>query len=349
MFHPAAGLYFSIRSIHATAPRLRFLLCPIFWRLNKMIIKKHLTVLSLILCAMASLFHASAVVASEKSVRANSELQLASVHAVIYDLESDQEIYSKNADIPVPIASITKLMTAMVVLDAGLPLDELISVNSEDRDLLKNTYSRVRLGSKLSRREMLKLALMSSENRAASALGRHYPGGRQKFIRAMNEKARRLGMFNTYFADTTGLSSENTSTASDLVKLVVAANQYPLIREFTTATSHAATFRNPRYKLSFVNTNALVRRDKWDIQLSKTGYTREAGRCLVMVTEVDRRPVVMVLLDSYGKLTPVGDAGRVKKWMETGVASTISAQAKHYQRERYNQRLSVAASDSNQG
>src|SRR5690606_40268920 len=114
-------------------------------------------------------------------------------------------------------------------------------------------------------------------------------------------------------------------------------------------SSDLATFRNPRYKLSFVNTNALVRRDKWDIQLSKTGYTREAGRCLVMVTEVDRRPVVMVLLDSYGKLTPVGDAGRVKKWMETGVASTISAQAKHYQRERYNQRLSVAASDSNQG
>src|SRR5690606_14184119 len=206
-----------------------------------------------ILCAMASLFHASAVVASEKSVRANSELQLASVHAVIYDLESDQEIYSKNADIPVPIASITKLMTAMVVLDAGLPLDELISVNSEDKDLLKNTYSRVRMGSKLSRREMLMLALMSSENRAASALGRHYPGGRPMFIRAMNEKARRLGMFNTHFADTTGLSSENISTASDLVKLVTAANQYPLIREFTTAASHAPTFQSPRYKLSYVN------------------------------------------------------------------------------------------------
>ena len=314
-----------------------------------MIIPKYLTVLSLTLCAMVGLIHTTAATASEKNIRAASELQLASVHAVVYDLESGHEIYSKNADIPVPIASITKLMTAMVVLDAGLPLDELISVNSEDKDLLKNTYSRVRMGSKLSRREMLMLALMSSENRAASALGRHYPGGRPMFIRAMNEKARRLGMFNTHFADTTGLSSENISTASDLVKLVTAANQYPLIREFTTAASHAPTFQSPRYKLSYVNTNVLVRRDQWDIQLSKTGYTREAGRCLVMLAHVDRRPVVMVFLDSYGKLTPVGDAGRVKKWMETGVASTISAEAKNYQRERYNQRLSVAASESNQG
>src|SRR5690606_22551695 len=181
MFHPAAGLYFSIYFIHATAPRLRFLLCPIFWRLNKMIIPKYLTVLSLTLCAMVGLIHTTAATASEKNIRAASELQLASVHAVVYDLESGHEIYSKNADIPVPIASITKLMTAMVVLDAGLPLDELISVNSEDKDLLKNTYSRVRMGSKLSRREMLMLALMSSENRAASALGRHYPGGRPMF------------------------------------------------------------------------------------------------------------------------------------------------------------------------
>lgn len=341
-----AAFFHSFDSRHGTA--FAVIAVPDFWRLNNMNIKKYLTVFSL-LCVMVGVLPANPAQAAGKNKQTYSELQLASVHAVVYDLEAGREIYSKNADTPVPIASITKLMTAMVVLDAGLPLDELISVNSEDRDLIKHTFSRVRMGSKLSRREMLKLALMSSENRAASALGRHYPGGRHMFVQAMNEKARRLGMHNTYFADSTGLSSENISTAADLVKLVKAASQYPLIREFTTAISHEARFQNPRYRLSFVNTNSLVRKDRWEILLSKTGYTREAGRCLVMVANIDHRPVVMVLLDSYGKLTPVGDAGRVKTWMETGVITGISAEAKNYQRERYNQRLSVAANGNNQG
>jgi D-alanyl-D-alanine endopeptidase (penicillin-binding protein 7) len=245
------------------------------------------------------------------------KLQLASSKAVVFDAQTGEVLYAKNANASAPIASITKLMTAMVVLDGKLPMEEMLTISKEDEDKLKGTYSRLRIGTRQSRKEMLRLALMSSENRAASALGRHYPGGRSAFIAAMNRKAAALKMTHTRFADSTGLSSGNVSSAGDLVTLTQTASGYPLIREFTTTPNRTVTFPQPRYKLDFVNTNRLVRGGAWDIQLSKTGYTNEAGRCLVMKTRVGNRPVVMVLLDSQGKLTPLGDANRIKRWIET--------------------------------
>lgn len=247
-------------------------------------------------------------------------LQLASARAVVFDARTGEVLYEKNADNSSPIASITKLMTAMVVLDAKLPMDEMLTISKDDIDRLKGTYSRLQIGTRNSRKEMLRLALMSSENRAASTLGRHYPGGRPAFVAAMNAKAEALKMTHTHFADTTGLSSKNIASAGDLVVLVQAASRYPLIRDFTTIPNQTVRFPQPRYTLDFLNTNRLVRKGSWDIELSKTGYTSEAGRCLVMKTRVANRPLVMVLLNSQGKLTPLGDANRIKRWLETGAS-----------------------------
>jgi D-alanyl-D-alanine endopeptidase (penicillin-binding protein 7) len=247
-----------------------------------------------------------------------TRLQLASSKAVVFDAQTGRVLYSKNANSTAPIASITKLMTAMVVLDGKLPMDEMLTISKDDVDHLKGTYSRLRIGTRQSRKEMLRLALMSSENRAASALGRHYPGGRTAFVAAMNRKAAALKMSHTHFSDTTGLSSRNQSSAGDLVVMAQTASQYSLIREFTTTAQRTVSFPQPRYSLDFVNTNRLVRGGSWDIQLSKTGFTNEAGRCLVMKTRVGNRPLVFVLLDSQGKLTPLGDANRIKRWLETG-------------------------------
>ncbi len=261
-------------------------------------------------------------------------IELGSVSALVYDAGAGEVLYEKNHRFTVPIASITKLMTAMVVLDANLPMDEWLTITREDRDTLKNTYSRVRFGSELTREDLLLIALMSSENRAASALGRHYPGGRTAFIKAMNAKAAALGMKNTRFVDSTGLSDANVSTAEDLVKMVSAAMNYDKIREFTTTADHLAKFRSPRYNLSYVNTNLLVRRGEWDIGLSKTGFINEAGHCLVMQAEIDGKPIVMVFLDSFGKRTSVGDAARVKKWINTGKSGPIARSARDYARSK---------------
>jgi D-alanyl-D-alanine endopeptidase (penicillin-binding protein 7) len=250
-------------------------------------------------------------------------LQLASSKAIVFDARTGQILYAKNANNTTPIASITKLMTAMVTLDAKLPMGEMVTITRDDVDTLKGTYSRLRIGTRQSRKEMLRLALMSSENRAASALARHYPGGRGAFIAAMNRKATALKMSHTQFADSTGLSSRNVSSAGDLVLMTQAASSYPLIREFTTAT-RTVSFAQPRYTLDFVNTNRLVRGGAWDIQLSKTGFTNEAGRCLVMKTMVGNRPLVMILLDSQGKLSPLGDANRIKRWLEAPVRTTTA-------------------------
>ena len=247
-----------------------------------------------------------------------ARLQLASAKAMVFDAASGRVLYAKNADASVPIASITKLMTAMVVIDGTLPMDEMLSITTDDVDRLKMSYSRLRVGTRQSRKEMLWLALMSSENRAASALGRHYPGGRTAFIRAMNAKAVSLGMHHSRFADSTGLSSENRSSAGDLVLMAQAASRYPLIRQITTTPKRTVKFPQPRYSLDFVNTNRLVVGGSWNIELSKTGFTNEAGRCLLMKTKLSNRPVVVVLLDSQGKLTPLGDAGRIRRWLETG-------------------------------
>ena len=253
-------------------------------------------------------------------------LHLESTKAVVFDANTGQVLYSKNAEATAPIASITKLMTAMVVLDAKLPMSEMLTISKDDIDRLKGTYSRLQIGTRQSRAEMLRLALMSSENRAASALGRHYPGGRKAFIAQMNRKAAALRMTHTHFEDTTGLSSRNLSSAGDLVKMTQAASRYALIREYTTTAQRTVSFPQPRYSLGFVNTNRLVRGGSWDIELSKTGFTNEAGRCLVMKTRVADRPLVMVLLNSQGKLTPVGDATRIKQWLE-GAPQNRTAQA----------------------
>lgn len=252
-----------------------------------------------------------------------SKLKLASTSVLVLDAAAGHPIYSKAADTVTPIASVTKLMTAMVVLDAAQPLDETVTVDIADLDLLRGSHSRLRLGSELSRREMLRLALMSSENRAASSLARHYPGGFTAFIAAMNKKAADLGMNHTHFSDATGLSSENVSTANEVALMVKAAAAYPLIRDATTTPSHYVEVQPTGTLLGFNNTNSLVRGGEWNIQVSKTGFIREAGKCLVMLATIASRPIVIVLLDSYGTLTRVGDANRVKYWLETGEAMPI--------------------------
>lgn len=252
-----------------------------------------------------------------KSAVANRSVvpELKSSSALVVD-QSGRALFAKNVDQVVPIASITKLMTAMVVLDAGLPLTEQIAISEDDRDLLKGTHSRLRIGTVLSRRELLHLALMASENRAAEALSRVYPGGTRAFVAAMNQKAVELGMWRTRFVDGTGLSSENVSTAQDLTRMVAAAYHYPLIREFTTDSGTTVQLGNGR-SMNYNNSNRLVKSHEWQIGLSKTGYISEAGRCLVMQAQIAGKPVIIVLLDSWGKLTRIGDANRIKRWMET--------------------------------
>ncbi|MGH8762710.1 MAG: D-alanyl-D-alanine endopeptidase [Nitrosospira sp.] len=250
-------------------------------------------------------------------------LNLKSHAALILDAQHERILFSKNADTVMPIASITKLMTAIVVLDAQLPLGEKITVESADIDVLKNTRSRLRVGTSLTRRELLRLALMSSENRAAAALGRAYPGGINAFVEAMNNKAFELGMGNSYFVDSTGLNSANVSTARDLAKMVDAAYDYNIIREFSTTAKHAVVFGDEDRSLQFSNSNNLVRSGNWDIGISKTGFLSEAGRCLVMQAKISGKPVIIVLLDSWGKNSRIGDANRIKKWMEIGFARKV--------------------------
>ena len=246
-----------------------------------------------------------------------AKLRLHSMNALVVSAD-ESTIYAKNAEQVAPIASITKLMTAMVVLDAKQDPSELLTIDIADLDMLKGSHSRLRLGVELTRGEMLRLALMASENRAASALCRYYPAGNDACIRAMNIKAHQLGMRNTHFVDATGLNSDNQSTAKDLAKMVLAASKYPLIREFSTTPGTVVDAAPTGRQVSFANTNSLVRTGSWDIQLQKTGFIREAGRCVVMLANVASKPVVIVLLDSIGKLTRVGDANRIRHWLETG-------------------------------
>ena len=236
--------------------------------------------------------------------------------AMIVHQETGEIIYQKNAYTTASIASLTKIMTAMVVLDSGINLNEEVKITKADIDRIKRTGSRIPLGARLTRYELLKFALMASDNRAASALSRSYPTGQKGFIDAMNVKAKQLGMFNTVFADPSGLNKNNVSTARDLVRMAQAAYQYPEIRNLTTQSKGEINYGKRNYKIGFVNTNRLVRKGDWDIGLSKTGFIREAGRCLVMQAMVKDEPVIMVFLDSYGKLTRFADAKRVKKWME---------------------------------
>lgn len=268
--------------------------------------------------------HASSTAAPAKKVTASAaeqwqatkRLAVASSAALVIDQNGGAEpIYQKNADNVVPIASISKLMSAMVLLDSTPNLHETINVTDEDVDYLRGSRSRLHVGSTLVREDAMLLSLMSSENRATHALARNYPGGIAAFVAAMNRKAAELGMRDTHFEDPTGLNSGNVSTAKDLARMVAAAYRYPLIREFTT-TAEARVEVSGR-PMDYRNTNQLVKSPAWDIGLSKTGYINEAGKCLVMQARVADKPVVIVLLDSAGKMTRIGDANRIKRWMES--------------------------------
>ncbi|NHN39860.1 D-alanyl-D-alanine endopeptidase [Pseudomaricurvus alcaniphilus] len=260
-------------------------------------------------------------------------VNLASVSAVVVDLERDETLLSQHDDIQLPVASITKLMTAMVVLDSAAELNEWLEIRDWTGDLEKNAFSRIRVTSQARRRDLLRLALMSSENRAAFNLALHHPGGLPAFVAAMNAKAKALGMENSHFADPTGLSIENRATAADLAVMLVAAYGYPLLREYSTTRQFTINFRKPRYRLGYGNTNPLVSSSRWQVSLTKTGYLTESGRCLVMVTEMDDRTVGLVLLNSFGKRSPLGDAGRIRRWLETGNAGTVARAAQEHRQQ----------------
>ena len=265
-------------------------------------------------------------------------LEIASGSALVVDLSDNRVLYSSHPDLQVPIASVTKIMTALVVLSAEQPMDEYLAVRIDGVPEMQGVYSRVRLGSEATRRDLLLASLMSSENRAAATLAHHYPGGVRGFVAAMNARAKALGMSHTRFSEPTGLSKGNVSTAEDLVKLVRAMQQYPVVGWFSSAQEESVTFRKPAYTLGFRNTNYLVRLPDWSIQLTKTGFTNAAGRCLVMQTEFAGKPVALVLLDAFGKLTHMGDASRLKKWIETGEVSPVAPAAAAYKRSRLAQR-----------
>jgi serine-type D-Ala-D-Ala endopeptidase (penicillin-binding protein 7) len=246
---------------------------------------------------------------------AGSRPEVRSAAAMVVDAQTGQVLFERQAAHVAPIASITKLMTALVVLDAGQPLDEAVEITAADRWRGKGAFSRLPVGARLTRADLLRLALLASENRAAVTLARVYPGGTARFVRAMNAKARALGMTHTRFDDPSGLSSLNVSNARDLVKLVVAAARNPLISEFSTLPSHEVRVSR-KSTLVYRNTNLLVGKPDWAIDVQKTGFTNDAGECLVMQTVLEERPVVMVLLNSFGTLTRTADARRIRRWME---------------------------------
>jgi D-alanyl-D-alanine endopeptidase (penicillin-binding protein 7) len=261
--------------------------------------------------------------AQAREPRTEKVVLLRSNAVLVQDAETGEIVYNKNSDAVVPIASITKLMTAMVILDRGLDLQQRVVLSREDVDYRKGTRSRLNPGVVLTRDELLLLALMASENRAAAALGRTYPGGLEAFVPAMNAKAQALGMSDSHFVDPTGLSSQNVSSARDLAKLVRAAHGYPLIREYSTRDRATVTaYGRP---LAFRNTNGLVRSSHWEIGLSKTGYISEAGRCLVMRVRLASKDLIVVLLDSWGKHSRIGDANRIRKWIESNVPAQRSS------------------------
>ncbi len=276
--------------------------------------RRGIMILGLLLCGGGPDVHAAT------PSRPASSLRLRSAAALVLDQKTGECLVAKQPGAVLPIASITKLMTAMVVLDAGLDLQEPLTIERDDVDELRHSRSRLPLRTQLTRGEAMMLALMASENRAAHALGRTYPGGLVAFVAAMNAKALALGLLDARFEDPAGLSSGNVASARDLAHLVVAAHRYPQIRDFSTRDE--ASIAHGRRPLQFINTNALVRGHRWNIGLSKTGYIEEAGKCLVMQARLAERSVVIVLLDSWGKYTRLGDAQRIKQWME-GVAPLV--------------------------
>jgi serine-type D-Ala-D-Ala endopeptidase (penicillin-binding protein 7) len=261
--------------------------------------------------------YASRTSPGEPALRSSAALVVDTTHASV--------LYSRRPDVAAPIASITKLMTALVVMDAGQPLDEMLEVGVEDRSLGKGSVSRLVPGTRLSRGDLMHLALMASENRAAHALGRNFPGGVEACVLAMNAKARELGMTNAHFVEPTGLSEENVASPEDLSKLVMAAAQVPEIREYSTDGDYLVQVG--RHTLHYRNTDSLVSKPDWNIVVQKTGYISEAGRCLVMQTVIEDRTVVIVLLNSYGKRTRVADARRIRRWVEATLLARGTATA----------------------
>ncbi|NKB99347.1 MAG: D-alanyl-D-alanine endopeptidase [Pseudomonadales bacterium] len=268
---------------------------------------------------------------------AQETLELASVSAIAVEVDTGKTIFAKRADVVLPIASITKLMTALVVVESGASMDEYLKIEDWDAKQAKNAYSRIRIDSQAKRADLLRIALMSSENRAAYNLGVHYAGGVQGLVNAMNAKAVTLGMRDTHFADPTGLSTENKSSAQDLAKMMIAAHAHPDIQKFSTTRQHTVNFRKPRYRLGYGNTNPLLGSSRWQVSMTKTGYLTEAGRCLVMVTPIDGKPAAVVLLNSFGKRSPLGDAGRIRRWLQEGIKSKVATAAKAHE-----QRVSTA-------
>ncbi|MDI3441221.1 D-alanyl-D-alanine endopeptidase [Erwinia sp. V90_4] len=309
--------------------------------------KIRLSLLSLVLlCSAQSILTPAAARTHQPAVAgAAAQPEIASGSAMIVDMNTNKVIYSSHPDRVRPIASITKLMTVMVTLDAHLPMDEMLAVDISHTPEMRGIYSRVRLNSEISRRNMMLLALMSSENRAAASLAHHYPGGYDAFIKAMNAKARELGMNNTHYVEPTGLSIKNVSTARDLSKLLIATKRYPLIGQLSTTHEDMASFRNPTYTLPFRNTNHLVYRPDWNIQLTKTGFTNEAGHCLAMRTVINQRPVSLVVLDAFGKYTHFADANRLRSWLETGKISPVPPAALSYKKQKASQMVSNRAPD----
>ncbi len=266
-----------------------------------------------------------ALTISIASVQAEAfEPKLRSASALIVDQRSGRILYQKNARDVLPIASITKLMTAMVVLDSKPNMAEMLTITEADVDTLRHSHSRLSVGTRLSRKELLRLTLMSSENRAASALSRSFPGGKPAFVKAMNRKAKAMALQFTHFRDPTGLYAQNVSSALELARMVAAAARYPAIRQYTTTVSHLQTVGSQQ--LNYKNTNLLIRNSDWRISLSKTGFINEAGRCLVMLAWLKDRPTIIVLLDAQGQLTPVGDSNRIRDWLEQTALAQLLGQ-----------------------
>ena len=284
---------------------------------------------------LALLFTSSVAIAPVAlAVKAPVQQELASGSALLVDLKTNEVLYSSNPDYVVPIASVTKLMTAVVTLDAKPAMDEQLPIVIKDVKQMRGIFSRVRVGSELSRRDMLQLTLMSSENRAAASLAHHYPGGVPAFVAAMNAKAKALGMTRTHYVEPTGLSELNVSSANDLLKLLKATQQYPLIGQFSTTPEKTQALHKPNYTLGFRNTNSLVHKPNWSIQLTKTGFTNAAGHCLVMRTQMANRQVAFVVLDAFGKYTHMADANRLKKWVETGKITPVAPAALAYKQQK---------------
>lgn len=269
----------------------------------------------LFICTLAA---ASPTGNATSKARAPAQPDLKSASVLVLDTQTSAVLLSRKADQAVPIASITKLMTALVVLDARQPMDEVITIGAEEQRATLGNRSHLAVGTKLTRAELMHLALMSSENRAAHALGRTYPGGVPALAAAMNAKAAALGMSRSHFVEPTGLSSRNVASPEDLTRLVAAAAQQPTLRRYSTDPKHSV--RAGRRELQFVNTNLLVRNPGWSIALQKTGYISEGGQCLVMKTTIEGRDLIIVLLDSFGKYTRIADARRIRTWMESSNA-----------------------------